>query len=50
VEDHGQDAHATTGEKGVILIFLSALSALSAVSDPAFGGTEALHPDFFLVL
>ena len=31
---HGQDADATTGEEGVILIFLSALSALSAVSHP----------------
>jgi len=43
VEEHGQDAHATTGEEEVILIFLSALSSLSAVSHPALGGTEGLR-------
>jgi len=41
---YGQSAHATTGEEAVILIFLSALSALSAVSHLALGGTEALRP------
>jgi len=30
---HGQDGHATAGEEGVILIFPSAVSAFSAVSD-----------------
>lgn len=39
---HGQRGHATTGEQGVILIFLTALSALSAASHPALGGTEPL--------
>jgi len=48
--DHGQDAHATAGEEVVILIFLSALSAFSAVisSAPKAEGLPLVSKNFSL--